>query len=270
MKYLLKGWRQMTRQKVICLSFLLGFLLVATPGQTESLDVVVERVQRHLDEIRDFEARFTQRYHRQLLGKLIVESGVVQIKKPGRMRWDYLHPEEKLFVTNGSKTYFYVPEEKQVIVSNTPSGALGLTPDSPLSLLAGQSRLSDAFEVTESDHRPEAGGSMLRLVPKRREEDIENVELEVETDTGRFRRVILVNSQENRTEFLFEDIKENQDLPEMLFLFTVPPGVDIVIAEPSARAPLHQKSRWDHPETRVPGHQRERSENPTSEERDGR
>ena len=213
----------MTKSKAVCLTFTLGFLLVATPGETESLDVLVDRIQAHLDEMQDFEARFTQRYHRQLLGKIIVESGVVQIKKPGRMRWDYLRPEEKLFVTNGSKTYFYVPEEKQVIVSNTPSGALGLTPDSPLSLLAGRSRLSDAFEVTESDRRPEAGGSMLRLVPRRREEDIENVEIEVETKTGRFRRVILVDSQENRTEFLFEDIKENQICRRCCFCSRSPP-----------------------------------------------
>ena len=193
-----------------------------------STDELVRRIQTHLDEVHDFEARFRQRYHRQLLGKVIEESGVVSIKKPGRMRWDYLSPEPKLFLTNGSKTYFYLPEEKQVFVNHSPGGALGMSPDSPLSLLAGQSRLKDTFTVEHTSSEPLRGGMVLRLLPHRRYEDIEKIELEVEPSSGRFLRVMLTDSLENRTELIFEDIKENQNIPDSLFLFTIPNGVDIV------------------------------------------
>jgi outer membrane lipoprotein carrier protein len=195
---------------------------------TLSTDELVRRIQTHLDEVHDFEARFRQRYHRQLLGKVIEESGVVSIKKPGRMRWDYLSPEPKLFLTNGSKTYFYLPEEKQVFVNHSPGGALGMSPDSPLSLLAGQSRLEDTFTVEHTSSEPLRGGMVLRLVPHRRYADIEKIELEVEPSSGKFLRVMLIDSLENRTELLFEDIKENQNIPDSLFLFTIPNGVDIV------------------------------------------
>jgi outer membrane lipoprotein carrier protein len=214
--------------RILSLFCLVG---LALPAQVEaqSVEELVRRIQNHLDEVEDFQARFTQRFHRQIIGKVIIESGMVAIKKPGRMRWDYTSPEEKLFVTDGEKTYFYIPEERQVVVSHAPGGALGLTKDSPLTLLVGQARLVETFEVYPAQSEPKVGGTVLRLVPRRPQQDFEEIEIEAEAG-GRVRRVCLVDSQNNRTDFFFDDIKENQNIPDTLFLFTVPSGVDIILA----------------------------------------
>jgi outer membrane lipoprotein carrier protein len=217
-------------------------LIAPAGGSAQSVDDLTHRIQSHLDGVQNFEARFTQRYHRRILGKVITESGLVAIKKPGRMRWDYTSPEEKVFVTDGEKTYFYLPEEKQVIVSQTPGGALGLTPDSPLSLLAGRSRLVEAFEVYPSQSAPQLGGTVLRLVPRRPQEDFEELEIEAETG-GRVRRVGLEDSQGNRTDFIFTEIEENRDIPDTLFIFTVPSGVDIVTASHPQSGTINQEPK---------------------------
>ena len=149
------------------------------------------------------------------------------------MRWDYLSPEEKLFVTDGARSYFYVPEDKQVIVSHTPSGALGAGPESPISVLAGRGRLVDAFEARPTDAEPEVGGVTLALLPRTPQEEFDYVVLEVGPQDCEIRRVILVDSQGNHTEFVFEEIRENRDLPDSLFRFTVPPGVEILLASES-------------------------------------
>ena len=44
------------------------------------------------------------------------------IRKPGRMRWAYTAPEEKLFVSDGVKMYAWVPADRQVTVSSMPKG----------------------------------------------------------------------------------------------------------------------------------------------------
>jgi outer membrane lipoprotein-sorting protein len=44
---------------------------------------------------------------------------------------------------------------------------------------------------------------------------------------------MLIDSLENRTEFMFDDIKENRGIPESLFRFTIPNGVDIITASES-------------------------------------
>ncbi len=194
-----------------------------------SLDELAERIQGHLDQVQNFEAQFTQRYTRRILGKVIEEKGLVAIKKPGRMRWDYLTPEEKLFITDGTKTYFYLPEEGQVMISHSPTGALGMGPDSPFSLLAGRSRLLETFTIGTAQFEPQLGGQMIRLTPRHPREEFEAIELEAVARDGKVIRVLVQDSLGNLTEFLFEQIVENRKIPDSLFLFTIPSGVDVVV-----------------------------------------
>ncbi len=201
---------------------------LSAPPTDEPVNEIAERVQAHYDDIQDFEAVFTQSVIHRIVHKTIEESGTVAFKRPGRMRWEYRDPE-KLLVTDGSKSYFYVPEDRQVIVSHTQGGAMALAPESPLSVIMGETRLLDAFEVMDSDTEPAVGGRVLRLVPRRSQEDFEEAEIEVHPD-GQVMRVSLLDHQGNRTEFLFEDIRENRGLSDSPFRFEIPPGVDILMA----------------------------------------
>src|SRR5262245_34599351 len=102
------------------LPLLLAAAISAPSAQAaqEGLTDLVQRIERHYDAVNDFEAEFTQSYERRLLRRKVEEKGKVSVKKPGRMRWEYRVPEEKLFVTDGAKTYFYLPAENQVMVSH--------------------------------------------------------------------------------------------------------------------------------------------------------
>ncbi len=204
---------------------------VSTVASEDRVTELVERIERHYDAVDDFEAEFTQRYERRLLRRTVEEKGKVSVKKPGRMRWEYRSPEEKVFVTDGAKTYFYLPAENQVMVSHQPQGAMGMEEGSPFELLAGRGRLSDSFNASFSDQPAAAGGMVLRLDPKKPREEFEVVELEVEPQNGRILRVALIDGASNRTEFLFDDVRENVGLPESLFRFAIPSGVEVVVQQ---------------------------------------
>jgi outer membrane lipoprotein carrier protein len=210
------------------------------PSQPPAVDAaLVQRIQAHYDQIQDFEAHFIQRVVHRIVHKVIEESGTMAFKRPGRMRWEYQNPENKLFVTDGEKSYFYVPEDRQVIVSHTPGGAMGLAEGSPFAVMMGETRLLDAFEVKNSDSGPQVGGEVLLLIPHRPQEDFEEAEIEVRPEDGQVMRVSLLDSQGNRTEFLFDEIRENRGLLDSMFRFSVPSGVDILIASDSgAPSPL--------------------------------
>lgn len=209
---------------------LLAAVVSAAPSQDRLTDLV-ERIERHYDTVSDFEAGFTQRYERRLLRRTVSESGKVSVKKPGRMRWEYRSPEEKVFVTDGAKTYFYLPAENQVMVSHQPQGAMGMEEGSPFELLAGRGRLRDSFTPSLSDEPAARGGITLRLEPRKPREEFEGVELEVEPSDGRVLRVVLIDAARNRTEFLFDDVRENVGLPESLFRFAIPSGVEVVVQQ---------------------------------------
>lgn len=211
-----------------------GGIAPALPSPDAEL---VERIQAHYDKIHDFEAAFVQRVVHRIVHKVIEESGTMAFKRPGRMRWQYRSPEIKLFVTDGEKSYFYVPEDRQVIVSHTPGGAMGLAEGSPLSVIMGGTRLVDAFEVTDSESEPRAGGRVLRLIPRRPQEDFEEAEIEARPEDGQVRRVTLLDGQGNRTEFIFDEIRENRGLSDSLFRFTIPSGVDILLASDATAPP---------------------------------
>src|SRR5207248_9615042 len=76
---------------------------------------LAQSLQRKYDTIRDFSADFVHNYRSGALRKQLTEKGRVLIKKPGKMRWEYTSPEEKLFVSDGVKMYSYIPQDKQVV-----------------------------------------------------------------------------------------------------------------------------------------------------------
>jgi outer membrane lipoprotein carrier protein len=63
-----------------------------------------QAVQQKYDRVKDFTADFTHTYEGGVLKKKSTERGTVQIKKPGRMRWEYTAPEKKTFVSDGRRS----------------------------------------------------------------------------------------------------------------------------------------------------------------------
>ena len=66
----------------------------------------------------------------------------MKIKKPGRMRWVYQDPERKEFVSDGSRIYSYIPEDRQVLVAPVPADNEATT---PALFLSGHGNLARDF-----------------------------------------------------------------------------------------------------------------------------
>ena len=196
-------------------------LPAASPPDPELARGVIRRLEAHHARTADLVARFTQSYRSGMLGREVVERGIVSVKRPGRMRWEYRDPEPKLFVSDGRTFSFYVPADRQVVVSEQdPERSLAAR------LLSGRGGLTDDFEVS-LDEPVEAGVFRLRLVPRRPEADVERALLDVEA-SGRIRSILLEDIQGNRTRFRFENVRENTGLRDSLFRFDVPAGVEVI------------------------------------------
>ncbi len=182
---------------------------------------LVQRLEAHHARTADLVARFTQSYRSGMLGREVVERGVVSVKRPGRMRWEYKDPEDKLFVSDGKTFYFYVPADRQVVVSEQDEGR-----SLAARLLSGRGGLLDEFDAS-LDEPLEPGVFRLRLVPRRPQADVERAILDVEP-SGRIRSILLEDVQGNRTRFRFEAVRENTGLRDGLFRFDVPAGVEVI------------------------------------------
>src|SRR5262245_58442187 len=119
--------RLVRRSCSVALVMALAATLAAAP-QAEAPEALAKRLQARYDAIKDFTADFTQTYEGGVLRRKTTEAGTLLIKKPGRMRWEYKTPEEKLFVADGRKMYAWVPADRQVTVSALPASDTPATP----------------------------------------------------------------------------------------------------------------------------------------------
>lgn len=201
---------------------LVGVALAAAPAPGADIAAAsVRAIEEHHARTRDLVARFTQSYRSGMLGRELVERGVVSVKRPGRMRWEYKDPEPKLFVSDGKSFYFYVPADRQVIVSEQDARH-----SLAARLLSGQGGLMDEFTAT-LETPEEEGVLRLQLVPRQPQADLERAIVDAEPG-GRIRSVLIEDMQGNRTRFRFEDVRENTGLPERLFRFDPPRAVEVV------------------------------------------
>jgi outer membrane lipoprotein carrier protein len=186
-------------------------------------------LQRKYDTIKDFSADFTHTYEGGVLRTQITERGHLLVKKPGKMRWDYSAPERKQFISDGTKMYSYLPQDKQVIESEVPPEDQAGT---PTLFLAGKGSLTRDFtpSLAEVPAGAAAGSRALKLVPKKRQQDYDWLVLVLDPATLAIRGLVTVDGQGGKSSFSFTNLKENVGLADKEFAFKMPRGVDVIRA----------------------------------------
>jgi outer membrane lipoprotein carrier protein len=218
--------------------FVLGLLLVpavlsvptttdaqAPPSRTAA--DLAQALQRKYDGIRDFSADFVHRYRGGVLRREAVERGTLLVKKPGRMRWEYRAPERKLFVSDGTTLYSYLPEDRQVMISTVPDDTSAST---PALFLAGRGSLTRDFDVSMTDVPSglAANSQALKLVPRTPQADYESLVLSVDPATLALRGLVALDMQGGTSSFTFTNLRENIGLADRQFTFEVPRGVEVI------------------------------------------
>ena len=208
---------------------LVAVLAAAVPLRSAEPSAVelAQALQRKYDTIRDFSTDFVHNYRSGALRKQLTEKGHLLIKKPGKMRWEYTAPEQKLFVSDGVKIYSYVPQDKQVIVSSVPRED---TASAPALFLAGKGNLVRDFTpaLTEVPPGMPPGTRALKLVPKVPQPDYDWIVLLVDQSTLGLRGLVSTDAQGGTSTFSFANLKENVNLADKEFAFQMPRGVDVV------------------------------------------
>jgi outer membrane lipoprotein carrier protein len=205
----------------------LAFLLAPQAADRPAADAFARSVQQHYETVYDFSSDFTHGYEGGALRRQTTERGTVLVKKPGKMRWAYKSPEEKLFVSDGHQIYFYVPADKQVTVSAMPSEDRAST---PILFLVGKGNLTADFAVSYAEGLAgvPADGVALKLVPKTKTPEYDSLILVVDRRTLALRMLIAHDAQSGTSTFTFSNLKENVGLSDGQFTFSIPRGADVI------------------------------------------
>ena len=187
-------------------------------------DAMAKSLQERYDGIKDFSATFVHSYRGGVLRTQTQERGTVSVKKPGRMRWVYTAPEKKEFVADGSKVYSYIPQDRQVIVSDVPPDNQAST---PALFLAGKGDISRDFTAAYADGAT-PGTVALKLTPRRSEPEYEYLVVAVDPVSLQIRALTTKDRQGGESTLTFSNLKENQGIPDKEFAFRIPRGVDVI------------------------------------------
>jgi outer membrane lipoprotein carrier protein len=209
----------------------IAFSLVLTllPGVAASpkpdVHAIAQAVDDRYNHLRTLQAEFVETYEGAGIERS--ESGSLWLKKPGKMRWEYRTPREKLFLSDGKDAWFYSPDDRQVRRTSVKK-----LDDlrSPLGFLLGKTRLEkelDGLSVASDAAPLTPGNTVLRGVPKAMGDRINQVILEVTPDY-RIARIQFEEADDSVTEYRFSDQQENGEIADQRFHFSPPPGVEII------------------------------------------
>ena len=188
----------------------------------QEVQEVVKKIQTRYEKTKDLQASFTQKTRIEGFSTPVISTGHFYIKKPGRLRWDYIEPATEEIYVNKDDVKMYVPEHKQVLVGK-------------LTYMAA-SKLDEEFDIEPTANKDRGAGGILlvSLTPKQGraepERAIQKIVIEVQPKTYFLKTIALHEVSGNIATFEFSELKPNSGLKDDLFDFKAPADVEIVRA----------------------------------------
>jgi len=194
--------------------------VAAWPGDSPTQHLL-KGVENRYNRAHTLEVRFAETYSG--LGRgARTEAGVLYLRKPGRIRWEYTQPSGKLFVSDGKQVYLYLPGENRV-----EKMKLKDTEDmrAPLAFLLGKLNFEKEFQNLQA--RTGEEGSLVTAEPKSESLPYSKVQFLVSA-TFEIRKLHIVGQDQSVLDFAFDSEKLNPPLANSMFQFQPPAGAEVV------------------------------------------
>jgi outer membrane lipoprotein carrier protein len=199
---------------------LVAALLLAVPAKDPGR-AIARRVQAFYAQTKDFSAAFRQHYTYVAIGRVEESEGVVQVKKPGRVRWDYAKPDRRTLYIEDRTLWIWRPDDQEAQVKRNFGGE---QLSSAFTFLWGKGNLLKDFSpraVPAPEGLPK--GDALELTPIKPMPGIEKLLFVVARD-GQVLASVVTNAQGDINQIVFTGAKIDQGLSDSLFHFAPPKG----------------------------------------------
>jgi outer membrane lipoprotein carrier protein len=201
----------------------IGLLAVSAFAADASLENLLKSVEQRYNKAKTLQVSYNERYTPQ--GKPPrTETGLLMLRKPRLMRWEYSQPQGKLFLSDGKFLWLYTPADNRAEKMKFQE-----TDDmrAPLAFLLGKLNFKKEF----SNLKGTPDGSDMRITADPKTDNLPYTAVEfVVTPEARIRRVKVTGFDKSILEFAFEQEKLDPPLDSKLFRFAAPPGATVVEA----------------------------------------
>ena len=188
----------------------------------------VNAIQKNYDLVLTLKANFEQKAFVKMLNRTEITRGTVQIKKPGKMKWVYSSPDPQVLISDQKNLWLYIPEEE--LVTKMPIESV-YSSNTPALFLAGQGILTDIFNVVQV--LTEKDKFVAVFTPKVVESSLSRLVLRANKKNYQITGATVYDKLGNKTAIKFRSIRINEEIPESVFNFEVPTGVEVQDFTPS-------------------------------------
>ena len=227
--------------------FALGLAMIplaATICLGAELSMVVRTLEQGYATLNDLQADFSQKSTLKSMNREEKGGGELFIKKgsgkDAMFRFNYSKPKQQI-ISNGKKVWYYLPEQKQVMVLELAQlfeEGNGVA----LNYLAGMGHVSKDFNIASaSEPRDKKGNYLLELTPKKKSPAMAKLQLLVDGAAveefalqGRpgapfpIIASTVFDQAGNSTRIEFSNVKTNRGVESSKFNFKIPAGVEVV------------------------------------------
>jgi len=208
-----------------------------------------DRLKNFMANTRTAQADFTQEVLDKNGKRTQSASGVMHFSRPGKFRWTYWKPYEQVIVGDGAKFWLYDVDLSQVTVKKLDA-AIG---SSPAALLAGSHEIERDFVLKNIECKPlaaagqqaasqVAGGQVagagaascahdglewLEARPKSPDSSFQSIRMAFDAESD----LVVMELHDafgHVTVLRFSNMQRNPRLPQALFRFEPPKGVDVL------------------------------------------
>jgi outer membrane lipoprotein carrier protein len=189
-----------------------------------SLNAAPTALDRAAAAMSGMEASFTHRFTAKGFKTSQVENGTVVFGALPQMRWSYASPEQKLFVFDGTNSWFYVPGDKQVTTGRVTDAR---RKELPFLLLCDPAARDRVFVVKQQNR---GGNIVTTLQPRDKASIIRAVTVTIAPSTHLIQRIDYTDRDGNQTSFSFSGY-HRRAASANTFTFAPPAGVQVIRAD---------------------------------------
>jgi outer membrane lipoprotein carrier protein len=197
------------------------------PGRAQkqpALEMLLKTIEARYNKSQSLRLDFSETYAG-IKSPAHTDSGVLYLRKPGRMRWEYSSPTGKLFISDGKDVFLYTPEDRRAEKSKLKESA---DMRAPLAFLLGKLDFSKEFKSFRTS--PEGVNTRISAEPKSENLAYNQVEFLAAPD-GEILQVHVTGQDQSKLDFAFHNEQLNAPVAQSMFTFKAPPGVEVVEAE---------------------------------------
>lgn len=238
----------MSQNMIRVVMVLLALLLVCAPVTAAEKKAVLKDVVSALEKgyasLQDVQADFSQKTIIVGINREQKGSGELLLKKPASttamFRFNYTKPKQQI-ISNGKQVWFYLAENKQVMISSVADMFKGGN-SIALNYLTGLGHVSRDFSVNFAQQPQDKNGNyQLELVPKSPSAVLAKLQLTVSAAAvdsfmrdGTVQNVFPVlasvvhDAGGNQTRIEYNRVRVNKGLSNSAFSFKIPPGVEVI------------------------------------------